>query len=57
MGSLEEVVMPQNVIYFEGLTALAEAFSHNPNLRYRYLLSFLMYVVQPVLCIRIRKDP
>ncbi len=33
MGSLEEVVMPQNGIYHEGLTALAEAFSHNPNLR------------------------
>jgi len=33
MGSLEEVVMPQNGIYHEGLTALAEAFSNNPNLR------------------------
>ena len=33
MGSLEEVVMPQNGIYFEGLTALADAFSNNPNLR------------------------
>ena len=33
MGSLEEVVMPQNGIYHEGLTALADAFSNNPNLR------------------------
>merc|ERR1719239_550431 len=33
MGSLEEVVMPQNGIYHEGLAALAEAFSHNPNLK------------------------
>ena len=33
MGSLEEVVMPQNGIYFEGLTALAAAFANNPNLR------------------------
>ncbi len=33
MGSLEEVVMPQNGIYFEGLTALADAFSKNPNLK------------------------
>ena len=33
MGSLEEVVMPQNGIYFEGLTALADAFANNPNLR------------------------
>ena len=33
MGSLEEVVMPQNGIYFEGLTALADAFTNNPNLR------------------------
>ena len=33
MGSLEEVVMPQNGIYHEGLTALADAFSSNPNLR------------------------
>ena len=28
-----EVVMPQNGIYHEGLTALADAFSNNPNLR------------------------
>ena len=33
MGSLEEVVMPQNGIYHEGLSALADAFSRNPNLR------------------------
>jgi len=33
MGSLEEVVMPQNGIYFQGLTALADALSNNPNLR------------------------
>merc|ERR1719402_2208167 len=33
MGSLEEVVMPQNGIYHEGLTALADAFSNNPNLK------------------------
>lgn len=33
MGSLEEVVMPQNGIFFEGITALADAFSNNPNLR------------------------
>ena len=33
MGSLEEVVMPQNGIYYEGLTALADAFSNNPNLK------------------------
>merc|ERR1719187_299994 len=33
MGSLEEVVMPQNGIYHEGLAALADAFSSNPNLR------------------------
>lgn len=33
MKSLEEVVMPQNGIYFEGLTALADAFASNPNLR------------------------
>lgn len=33
MGSLEEVVMPQNGIYHEGLSALADAFASNPNLR------------------------
>ena len=33
MGSLEEVAMPQNGINFEGITALSEAFSCNPNLR------------------------
>ena len=34
MRSLEEVVMPQNGIYFEGITALADAFAHSPNLRH-----------------------
>merc|ERR1719369_451880 len=33
MGSLEEVVMPQNGIYHEGLSALADAFACNPNLK------------------------
>ena len=33
MGSLEEVVMPQNGIYHVGIAALADAFSNNPNLR------------------------
>ena len=33
MGTLEEVVMPQNGIYHEGIEALADAFSNNPNLR------------------------
>lgn len=33
MGSLEEVVMPQNGIYHEGISALSDAFSNNPNLR------------------------
>eukprot|EP00092_Neocalanus_flemingeri_P036782 GFUD01040043.1.p1 GENE.GFUD01040043.1~~GFUD01040043.1.p1 ORF type:complete len:2751 (-),score=928.30 GFUD01040043.1:212-8194(-) len=33
MGSLEEVVMPQNGIYHEGLSALADAFASNPNLK------------------------
>jgi Ran GTPase-activating protein 1 len=33
MGSLEEVVMPQNGIYHEGISALADAFANNPNLR------------------------
>lgn len=33
MGSLEEVVMPQNGIYHVGLSALSDAFSCNPNLR------------------------
>ena len=33
MGSLEEVVMPQNGIYHEGIAALADAFSNNRNLR------------------------
>ncbi len=33
MGSLEEVVMPQNGIYHEGIKALTEAFVCNPNLR------------------------
>ena len=34
MGSLEEVVMPQNGIYFEGITALADAFANSPNLKH-----------------------
>ena len=34
MGTLEEVSMPQNGIFFEGITALAEGLSHNPNLRF-----------------------
>lgn len=33
MKTLEHVEMPQNGINFEGISALAEAFSHNPNLR------------------------
>ncbi len=33
MGSLEEVVMPQNGIYHEGISALSDAFASNPNLR------------------------
>lgn len=33
LGSLEEVAMPQNGIYAEGITALAEAFAENKNLR------------------------
>jgi Ran GTPase-activating protein 1 len=33
MGSLEEVVMPQNGIYHVGIAALSDAFSNNPNLR------------------------
>lgn len=33
LGTLEEVVMPQNGIFHEGIAALAEAFSVNPNLR------------------------
>ncbi|KAF2351528.1 Leucine-rich repeat [Trinorchestia longiramus] len=33
LGSLEEIVMPQNGIFHEGIAALAEALSHNPNLR------------------------
>ena len=33
MKSLEEVVMPQNGIYFEGITALSDAFANNPNLK------------------------
>ena len=33
MGSLEEVVMPQNGIYHEGIEALSDAFASNPNLR------------------------
>ena len=33
MGSLEEVAMPQNGINHEGITALADAFASNTNLR------------------------
>jgi Ran GTPase-activating protein 1 len=33
MGSLEEVVMPQNGIFHEGIAALSKAFACNPNLR------------------------
>uniref|UniRef100_A0A0K2VK57 Nuclear pore complex protein Nup153 n=1 Tax=Lepeophtheirus salmonis TaxID=72036 RepID=A0A0K2VK57_LEPSM len=33
MKSLEEVVMPQNGIYYEGIAALMDAFSNNPKLR------------------------
>ena len=33
MGTLEEVVMPQNGIYHEGIEALSDAFASNPNLR------------------------
>ena len=33
VGTLEEVAMPQNGIYHIGITALSEAFTHNPNLQ------------------------
>ena len=33
MGSLEEVIMPQNGIYHEGIKALADAFASNHNLQ------------------------
>lgn len=33
MGSLEEVHMPQNGINYPGVTALASAMQHNPELR------------------------
>ena len=33
MGTLEEVVMPQNGIYHEGIEALADAWGNNPKLR------------------------
>jgi hypothetical protein len=33
MGTLEEVVMPQNGIYHVGIEALADAWGNNPNLR------------------------
>ena len=33
MGSLEEVSMPQNGIFHQGIMALAGAFAHNPKLR------------------------
>ncbi|KPJ20783.1 Ran GTPase-activating protein 1, partial [Papilio xuthus] len=32
MGTLEEIAMPQNGIYHKGVSALSEAFKHNPNL-------------------------
>lgn len=34
MGSLEEIAMPQNGIYHVGITALSEAFKHNPALNH-----------------------
>ncbi len=36
MGSLVSVSMPQNGINAEGICALANAFSHNPNLEVSY---------------------
>lgn len=33
IGSLEEIYMPQNGINHPGITALANAMQHNPNLR------------------------
>lgn len=33
VGSLEEVAMPQNGIFHEGIAALAQAFSTNPGIR------------------------
>ena len=33
MGSLREVQMPQNGINHQGISALSQAFEHNPNLR------------------------
>uniref|UniRef100_A0A2P2HYP1 Ran GTPase-activating protein 1-like n=1 Tax=Hirondellea gigas TaxID=1518452 RepID=A0A2P2HYP1_9CRUS len=33
LGSLEELAMPQNGIFHEGIAALAAALSHNPHLR------------------------
>lgn len=33
LGSLEEVAMPQNGIYADGIAVLAEAFAENKNLR------------------------
>ena len=35
IGTLEEVTVPQNGINHEGITALAHAFEHSPNLRVR----------------------
>lgn len=33
MGSLEEVILPQNGIYYKGVRALCNAFKHNKSLR------------------------
>lgn len=33
MGSLEEIQVPQNGIYYRGIQALSKAFANNPNLR------------------------
>lgn len=33
IGTLEEVSIPQNGIYYDGIHALCDAFAHNPNLR------------------------
>uniref|UniRef100_A0A915KSN4 Ran GTPase-activating protein 1 n=1 Tax=Romanomermis culicivorax TaxID=13658 RepID=A0A915KSN4_ROMCU len=33
IGTLEEVSIPQNGIYYDGIHALCDAFAHNPNLK------------------------
>jgi Ran GTPase-activating protein 1 len=33
IGTLEEIAMPQNGIYHEGVSALSDAFIHNKNLQ------------------------